>query len=352
MAKEIKTIVHVLNTGTFSGAENVVITLIRNMMRLHPQEYKFIYVSLKGDIEKRLRKEKISYYPVDRLSIGTMRGMIKQCRPDIIHAHDFTASMLCAAVSFQVRVISHLHCNPPWMRTKNLKSVLYFLTTLRYRSIVTVSEAVGDEYIFGSKIKNKILIEENPVDRNDILKRADDCLGESYDIVFLGRLSPPKNPLRFLRIQKEIVRRKSNIKSVMIGDGELKKKCNELIERENLKENVKLNGFMENPYPTLKNAKLLCVTSDWEGFGLMAAEALVLGVPVVSTYIGGLKKVVNDSCGKFCSTDGEFTSEIIKLLENTDYREKLSAGARERGIELDNMDTYTSDMTQLYTSLS
>ena len=54
-------ILHVLNTGSFSGAENVVISIINEFQKRNIENIELIYVSLEGSIRKRLEKEKIKY---------------------------------------------------------------------------------------------------------------------------------------------------------------------------------------------------------------------------------------------------------------------------------------------------
>ena len=54
-----KIVLHILNTGSFSGAENVVITMINAFRKYDPQQYKFVYVSLEGSIRVKAGTYKI-----------------------------------------------------------------------------------------------------------------------------------------------------------------------------------------------------------------------------------------------------------------------------------------------------
>ena len=83
----------------------------------------------------------------------------------------------------------------------------------------------------------------------------------------------------------------------------------------NLQNVIKIKGFMENPYGILNASKILCMPSVWEGYGLVAVEALALGIPVVSTGVGGLPGIINNSCGKICNITDEFISIIVELIE-------------------------------------
>lgn len=347
----MRTIIHLLNTGSFSGAENVVIILIGQMKQKYGDQYRFLYASRPGSIEERLKKEGIGFIPVEKMSVGTIKRIYAQFRPDLIHAHDFTASMVCAMAGLKCPLISHLHCDPLWMRSLNIKSTGYYLTASRYKRILTVSDAIEREYIFGERLKGKLQTVGNPVSRSVILKKAEEGTGNPCDIVFLGRLSEEKNPLRLIDIVGKLARKNPSVTVLMIGDGPLKGACMERIGSLGLEKNIKMTGFLDNPYSLVKEAKVLCITSRWEGFGLMAAEALTLGVPVVTTCVGGLKEIVNESCGYFCETDGEFAEKIDMLLKDGQLRQKLSAGALARAEQLDNMDVYIQTINDIYSSI-
>jgi glycosyltransferase involved in cell wall biosynthesis len=79
--------------------------------------------------------------------------------------------------------------------------------------------------------------------------------------------------------------KKSNIKYplYLVGDGEDREKILEIIIELNLEKSVFLHGYEKNPYIWIKKAKLLVLSSDFEGFGRVLIEALFLKTPIVST---------------------------------------------------------------------
>lgn len=347
----MKTIVHILNSNAYSGAENVVITLIKQMNKEYVGQYKFIYISLYGPIEKRLIEEGITYYLVEKLSVRNMRKVIAKYSPDLIHAHDYTASMMSAAIHTKIPIICHLHNNSLWIKKINIKAILYLLSSFSYKKILLVSSAIEKEYIFSNLIQKKVMIVGNPIDVTKIKEKSEEYKCGRYDIVFLGRMSDSKRPIRFIQIINCMVKRGWNGKAVMIGDGELKKQVAAEILNLELESYIEMRGFVENPYPILKAAHVMCVTSEWEGFGLMAVEALALGVPVVSTAVGGLKQIISEECGRFCETDEEFVNEIEKILKDEKYSKKLSDGALRQAKKLNNIDKYIADVKEIYDAL-
>ena len=144
-------VLHVLNTNSYSGAENVAITIINHMPNVD-----CVYLSLNGSISDILQKNNIQYYPVDKLSIKSLKKAIKEIHPDIIHAHDYTASILCALCFPKAKIISHIHNNSPWIKSYGIYSWAYLLSSLFYKKILTVSNSIENEYVFGKLIRNKI----------------------------------------------------------------------------------------------------------------------------------------------------------------------------------------------------
>ena len=337
-------ILHVLYSNKYSGAENVACQIIE--MLKSDTSVEMAYCSRDGQISGVLQKKGILFYPVKDLSKKELKEVVSVFKPDIIHAHDFRASIVCSKLSKKLPVISHLHNNSPWLKKFCLKSVVYGLSCRKYKKILTVSDSVFDEFIFGKYFRNKLICIGNPINVDAIRKKSDDYLCEKrYDICFCGRLTTPKNPYLMLDVLSKLT---VDFSAVIIGDGELKDDVVRKIEELQLSDKVELVGFQDNPYPIMKNCKLLLMPSVWEGFGLVAVEALALGLPVVCSNAGGLPTIVNDECGKICKAEYQYVDEINKLLSDDEYLKNKSEAANTRADVLNNYDRYASALKTLY----
>lgn len=127
-----------------------------------------------------------------------------------------------------------------------------------------------------------------------------------------------------------------------------KNKCINLINKYNLKENIELLGFKENPYPILKKSKVLCITSNYEGYGLAAVEALILEKPIVASNVGGLKEIINNKVGKLCNTDQEYIEEIEKLLLNNKYYFDKKEECKQKSNNIEDMQNYLERLLFYY----
>lgn len=331
-------ILHLLSSNIFSGAENVVCTIIKNSR----DEYEAAYCSPDGKIREKLEKEQIEYYPLKRMNLSEIKGVIKRYNPNIIHAHDYTASVLVAMSGFRGRMISHLHTNSPFARKWNLKTIVYSKMITKYSHIVGVSDKIYEEAIFKNKMRDKYSTIYNYVDKEEIIRKSLEYdFDQWYDLFFIGRLTEPKNPLMFIEIVKNIVRKDNNIKAVIIGDGELKQQCIDLIEEYQLKQNIELLGFVENPFPIIKKCQVGIMPSKWEGFGLTAIEALILEKTVLNSGEGGLAEIFKEQPQWICGT----VEEYVKAYENITEMECFNIIER-----YTNKEKWKEQLLQLYTN--
>lgn len=346
-----KKILHLLNSRTFSGAEKVAITIIKNTDKV---QYNSYYASLDGSIEEVLLESGIEYIPMKGMNVFELRRVINQIKPDIIHAHDFTTSIIASYSCWKIPIVSHIHNNAPWLKKRGLYSSIFLLSSFRFKKIFGVSPSILEEYVYSKLIKNKFMNIKNPIDKFEILnksQRSNDLKTNKYDLIFLGRLSEEKNPLRFIEIVKKLVEEIPEIKVAIVGDGKLKKDCLSLIANLNLHKNIEMLGFIKNPYVLIKNSKILCITSKWEGYGLVAAEAIVLGKPVISTNVGGVPTIIDNECGFLTNNDVDYVNELKKILLDTNYYEYKRKKVILKSEVLHNIKEYTNTITSTYMNL-
>lgn len=337
-------IFHVLNSNKYSGAENVVLSIIDGLSN----KYEFVYVTQEGPIIDILKDRGVNYYVIKKMSIEEINQAIKKLKPSLIHAHDFRASVICSHFSKILPVISHLHNNPKWLKSINLYTLLYFFVSRHFCKVLIVSEAIRNEYIFSKYIDYKMINVSNPVSYQKVLSKVDDEMEKKYDLCFVGRLTAQKSPLRLIKIIDDLKKVNNDIKLVMVGDGELREKCLIEIKNRKLENNIEMVLFQKNPFKYISMAKLFILPSQYEGFGLVAFEALTLGLPCFVSKVGGLVDIVDNSCGRLCETDKEFEDAILYTLNNKTIYKKLSFNAKKKSRQLDNLEDYLNKIYDVY----
>lgn len=342
-------ILHVLKSSIYSGAENVVITIMKKL----ETEYEFLYLATDGTIREKLEQEGISFRLLSVLNISGINKVVRDYQPDIVHAHDFSATVLCAAVPGRFRLISHLHYDPPWVQRWNLKTIAYVLCKPRIQRVLTVSNNIYQSMIFSETFKRKWLAIGNPIDVTNILQMAekvcfkDDDAG--CDLIFVGRFVEQKDPQRFIKLIALLKKEGwQSIRAWMLGTGDLMTECESMIEELGLQENINIQGFQSNPYVFIKKAKVMCITSRWEGYGLVALEANILGIPVLSTRNAGCSEIFGDVADELCDTDIQFVHKLQKLRDNPREYEVWKERSLRRSAEFDNMMQYMANLSSVY----
>lgn len=339
------TIIYLLASDRFSGAEKVVITIIKQLNMKH----RCVYVSPRGDIGNVLEAENIEYAPIGGLDSGSVKKVVEKYNPDIIHANDFRASVIASRFSKRCKVISHIHCNPTWINKLSVNSVAYALANSGIHKILNVSDAFCNEYLFRKMIEKKSETIGNPFSVDDIIRQSEEFEdNDKYDLMFVGRLSKEKGPEAFIDIFYELWKNNNDLTAVIIGDGNLKEECVLKVFGLGIADNVTILGFTENPYPYMKNSKIMVVTSVFEGFGLAALEALALGKPVVASKVGGLINIVNDKCGRLCTDKKEFVATVNEILYDSKVYETMSIEAEKQAEKFDNLQTYIEEIEKIY----
>lgn len=340
-----KRVLHLLRSSEYAGAENVAITIIQAFRN----EYDMIYVSSDGSIKKNLEAAQIRYVLLKNYSRKEILRVIRKFRPDIVHAHDYTASVLAASLKKDFLLVSHLHNDPLWVRSWNPRTLLFTFLLGRMDRIIVVSEAAYRNFVFRKHCKKKTQVIHNPLDKAKICRLAGSGReNKKYDLIFCGRMSEQKDPERFVEIIRSLVANGLDVRAVMLGRGSLLEACRKKITAEHLEGNIEILGFVENPYQYMAQSKILCMTSRWEGFGLVAAEASALGVPVLATRAVGLLTAYKDGVYAYCDSNADFCRKIRTLLQDEKAYEKFQASFLSEAERLPDVALYKQKIRAVY----
>lgn len=345
----MKKVYHLLNVSGYSGAEHVVIDLINAT-----PEYDHYYISPSGKIDEILNKLNINHIKINKLSYSEIKKILLDGKPDIVHAHDFRASFLAAAFTTFIHsyggiVISHLHKNDLRMGRFSVLAATYLTLSFKFDRIVVVSKSVIDEYIFKKFVQKKVIVLGNIVDYERVVQLSNQLVVKGkIDIVYVARINKEKDPLKFINIISLIKKYIPDVRALWIGEGDMKRESEILINKLNLKSNIKMMGYLENPYPYINKAKVSVITSKYEGFGLGALESLTFGKPVVGTPVGGLTSFISIKNGLLSSSDKVLANEVVKLLTDNDYYREKSEAAILTSLELNDVENFAKKILQAY----
>ena len=341
-------VMHILCSNQFSGAENVVCQIIHAFRQ--DEAFEMFYASPDGPISEALKERGVAFVPIETMTPSAVRRAIRKVKPSIVHAHDMRASFLAALVCKNIPLISHIHNNNFDSRKLSVKSLLYFFAAQKAKSIFWVSQSAYDGYLFHAPFKSKSHILYNVIDAEQIRKKADlDERAYAYDIVYVGRLTYQKNPQRFVGIVERVRGKYPALKAAVVGNGELEAELRKEIAARALDANIDLLGFRSNPYKIMREAKLLLMTSRWEGLPMCALEAMALGLPIVSTPTDGMNEVIENGKNGFLSEDdAALADRCCDIISKPELRAALSAMNLEKTRQLCDLDAYYKKIKNVY----
>lgn len=195
-------------------------------------------------------------------------------------------------------------------------------------AIIAISEKTrrSIEEVF-PEYKHKIVTIYNGYDFENIRRLAEEnsnIMIQEQSICSIGRIERLKGTDRTLELIRKLHEKGCFYHMYYIGAGEQESELREKAVRYNLNEYVHFLGYQVNPYKYLRHMKVLVTMSLQEGFSGTCVEALSLGIPFVSTDVGGAKELSQDGkFGKIIKTDEEAMEAIIQYV-STENRPRLS----------------------------
>ena len=200
-----------------------------------------------------------------------------------------------------------------------------------FDSIAVISDVVQQTLaeLFG--ITENVVKISNSVDSEKMKLLSEEKIDLPDKTLFttLGRLDYNKNQILLLKAAKEVKKQRNDFMIYILGDGEDRPKLEKYIKANRLEENVKILGFIENPYPYIKNSAATVLTSLSEGFSLVLVESVMLNTPIISTDVGVAKELIEKyNCGNIIQYDEkQISSILIQYINKYDgYKEEFHIG--------------------------
>ena len=215
-----------------------------------------------------------------------------------------------------------------------------------YNQIVTVSKTATKA--FQRKFKNvtkPLQTLYNPIDSEEIILKSIESISlppkndQYIRLVSIGRFTKQKAYFRLLRIITKLKEDNYPIELWLLGDGEDRVVLEQYIKEHQLESTVTLWGFQSNPYAYLAQCDLFVCSSISEGYSTAVTEALILGIPVITTDCSGMYELLKDGeCGIITENSEEALYQGLKELLNNpvlldQYKEKAITRGKDFSFE-------------------
>lgn len=220
-----------------------------------------------------------------------------------------------------------------WMHGYDTR-LFYREQYLRVGHVVNVSrlnalklkEELGDpsfvsDYCY-NPIKDDVILQEGKESVD--IKRGDGLL-----FISVGRHSSEKGYMRLITIARRLVDDGFNFKLLLVGDGPEHNMLVEKTKELNLETVVVFTGSTPNPHKYTSKSDVFVCSSYREGYSTACTEALLLGIPIITTAVGGSQEQIEDAeCGIRCGLEDEdlynaMKSVLLKPDMIREWKEKL-----------------------------
>lgn len=265
---------------------------------------------------------------IDRSAVRRLAMVIESYQPDLIHCHGGRAAFFRSFVKNTIPTIYTVH----GFHFAQKGFVGRKLGWAAERRSIRHCDHVVFVSDFDRKLaeRSKLLPPGKPftVIHNGIPVPKPTQTGSKLGVGFIGRLVFQKNPQLFVNVMEQL----PGVQAVLIGGGELESEIRELIKSKGLTDQVQMLGEMGHvdALNAMSRLDALVMTPRWEGLPLLPLEAMCMGVPVVSTSVGGVPEVVvHEETGLLGNTATELAQQIRRLTTDLGLRDRLVTRAAE-----------------------
>ncbi len=177
---------------------------------------------------------------------------------------------------------------------------------------------------------------------------------ESHRLVCVGRLSEEKGQIFLVRTIRALAEEGRDFELVLVGDGEHRKQIEQLISDTNLAGYVTITGWAtaEEVREEILKSRALILPSFAEGLPIVIIEAMLLGRPVLSTYVAGIPElVVNQETGWLfpaASEEGMLHAVRACLDAPADRLRAMGAAGRERALRYHKVEDQAAALSALF----
>lgn len=361
-------------TGSGGGPDK---TILNSPRFLEPMGYRMVcaYMHPPNDSGFEVLRKKAEQYRAPLVSIPD-RGAwdwrvftetLAACKREKVtvwHGHDYKTNAIGLLLKrfWPMRLVTTVH---GWVRHTSRTPLYYRIDQLclpRYERVICVSDDLLEVCLAaGVPAKNCILL-ENGIDtaeytRQRTIADAKAALGlprEGFVIGAVGRLSGEKGFDVLIRSTQALVARGLDVRLVIVGDGGERANLEQLARELNVSDRVRLAGWQADVRPYFEAMDVFALSSLREGLPNVLLEAMALEVPIVSTRVNGVPRLVQDGRNGFLVNAGDLeglTTALAGLVKNDSLRELFRQAGRRTVETRYNFATRMQRLKRLYDEL-
>ena len=308
-------LLHLITGLGVGGAERVVLDLSKNSNK---KRYKTSVISMSKQHEMldMFRKNSVDVNVLNMNSsvtdlfkiVQSVNRHVKEQNIQLIHSH-MTDAMIVGVIvkmlnpKLKLVFTSHNITFGSKVRTLAIK----LLKSFRDRDILFSQDQLSSIY----KKNYEMIPNGIDINRYKLNLQKD----ETFTFITVGRIEKQKNHIKLLESAKDLKDRGLEFQILIVGDGKdpiQKKIVEDFIVEHELEEYVHLLGVRFDIPELISKADCFVLSSAWEGLPIVLLEAGASKIPIISTPVGSIPSLIDDSCGYLA--DENFTEAMEGVM--------------------------------------
>lgn len=355
--------------GTYKGGGGPDKTVLNSAARHDPAHVHVLvtYLRQPDDSEFQIpamaRRLGINYVDVqdggllDRTCLRTLKELLREHEINVVHAHDektllYAWLLKCMKPGLKIMYTCHSHpmygrkaftSLAGYLKFKLRQRVQIFLMQRYQKPIITVSHDTKKRLVMNGIDEKDVAVLHNGIDLSvwqrsnagQLLREELNIPGNGLLVGTVARITYDKDLPTFYRVAQEVAATVSNVTFVIVGDGngdELERARAE-IAGFGLQQLIRFTGHRSDLLNIYSSFDVFLMTSLTEGLPNTLLEAMAMGVPAVSTEVGGIPELLEDGKSGFLAPIGDaagLAGHVITLLQDPRLREACGESSRRR----------------------
>lgn len=353
---------HIDTARTWRGGQNQVLLTVMGLRALGHRTMLVAHAG--GELRQRAQEglELIPLAPRAELDLSAawrLSRLIKQLRPDVVHAHDpHGVAMAALALSMSTQL-----AKPPLVAQRRVDFRLRgnSLSRWKYRQVdcfICSSEAIRNLLIQdGVPAQRAVTVHEGiDIDRVEHAPPAKlhEELWLPHNAPIVGNVAalvPHKGQKHLIDAAQIVLKSVPDARFVIAGEGELRESLERQIREHRLDKHVFLTGFRPDVLSVLKAFDIFVMSSTTEGLGTSILDAMAAGKPIVGTRAGGIPEAVVDGETGLLVPPRDphaMADAIVQLLGDEPRRRRMGAAGRERARGLFSAERMVQETLRVY----
>ncbi len=263
-----------------------------------------------------------------------LRRVLRAERPDVVvgFMHSMFVPLAFAMAGTGIPVLGSEHIVPEHYRTRPLQYGLLIIAALFLTTITVLSETIRVRYPITVRCRMRVV--PNPVALASAQTEADAPQVHSI-LLCIGRLEAQKDHGSLIRAFAHISPVFPDWQLLIVGEGSLRSELALLIDNLGMAERIVMPGVMANINEAYQSARAFVIPSRYEAFGLVTAEAMSYGLPVIGfADCPGTNELIVDGLNGLLVEPGEdrvasLAQALSVLLSNPELRHRLGTAGRQ-----------------------